>query len=967
MRNGRWINCGLLFVLSLGFVAARATAQDPRRQPTSPAPAKAPSMQAPVPAGKATQLPAAANQQLSNPLPEKPVIDPATAVPPQVPIDLLAQNPPVIVKAEAYAGRPYGLGRVSFRLRGGDEMMDRTGAVMLSDRENRTLYPVITGSPFRTFLQNVIGDRAGGGDPDDMHHVWFLFKGDQPLDISISSSGLANIQVPVENARPRQFDRFLKQWWQAFNAANDDQIEASDYPPIVETYLTIMIGKRLGLDVPPRFKGNPDPLMQTFALLFNAESIRLETIQNSMLNGINPAPANLAMPQPIQWTPLVVNDLPAGIEIEPLAYCVPEECFYLRFGTWKNQIWLQRLLEEFGGDLGRMVQLRGFRYKIQSKFLNQLAIQSTEWDQLFGGNLIDDVAVIGSDTYFNDGSAVGVLLHAKNSRALENNLREKRQQFALANANLNATVQTIKFGEQTIELLSTPNNRYRSFYAVSGDCHLMTTSLKIAQRFLESGAGIRSLAQSAEFQFARYQIPLIRDDTVFVYMSSRFLQELLAPQYQIELRRRNRIVTEMMMLEIARLVATNEGLPRAEVPTLIELGYLPANFGYRPDAGSFQAVGETWYDSIRGQRGFFIPIPDLELTHVTADEAAWFQSRASFFSDSIRSLDPMILAIKRFEYQNNIERVVFDGRVAPFGADKYGWLLARLGPPIKQEIAPNPNDIIRLQASMQGGENNPNVPPHQIFAAVQDAVDPKVDLRPTSILRAIDTFRDTPGYIGAWPKAGYIDWVPGLGGAPDPLGYTYSRLLKLWRLQWDGFSIVSFDQQRLENLKPHLRVMESERPAQVRLVIGDLVNSNLRNWANAVNYRRGWQTSVANVRFLNLLTQQFRIPPGLARPTAERMLDVELFCSLGGKYELSQLPTGRQLWYSTAWPSFSRPVLPEEHAAPLLRWFRGLEMEVSRSETQFYVHGFLDIERQEPESSLPSFDLFGGFGKLFGK
>jgi len=194
----------------------------------------------------------------------------------------------------------------------------------------------------------------------------------------------------------------------------------------------------------------------------------------------------------------------------------------------------------------------------------------------------------------------------------------------------------------------------------------------------------------------------------------------------------------------------------------------------------------------------------------------------------------------------------------------------------------------------------------------------------------MQALREAPGYLGAWPSPGYTDWMPALGREPDPFGYTYSRLLKLWKLQWGQFSVMSFDQQRLESLKPHLKIADRERPAQIRLEVGDLVNSNLRNWANSVNYRRAWQTSVANVRLLNLLSQQFRVTPESARLIVERMLGVELVCSLGGEYRLAELPEGRKVWYSTAWPSFSRPEIPPGHTAPLLKWFRGLEIEVSK-------------------------------------
>jgi len=54
-----------------------------------------------------------------------------------------------------------------------------------------------------------------------------------------------------------------------------------------------------------------------------------------------------------------------------------------------------------------------------------------------------------------------------------------------------------------------------------------------------------------EFKYARYNMPVDREDTIFVYASTRFLQNLLTPQYQIELRRRNQVVTDIMMLEMA--------------------------------------------------------------------------------------------------------------------------------------------------------------------------------------------------------------------------------------------------------------------------------------------------------------------------------------------------------------------------------------------------------------------------------
>lgn len=887
-------------------------------------------------------------------------------------VDLSMQNTPVIVSAEAHAGRPYGIGKVTFRLRDGDEMISRTGATWFTEENDRVHYPVIAHTPVRKFLRLLTRDN--NTSPSDLLTVWFLFEGDETLRARLHGSGVADFEIPVDFTKPRRYERFVDNWWQNFNTNAESQIKDGDYPPLVETYLTSLIGRRLGMNPQARSRLSKDPIIRTFELLFDVESLRVDTIQQAMLVGVDSSQVTLPLPQPIEWSPLSVTDLPTEIEIEPIVRCVPEECFYLRFGTWDNHLWLQRLTEEYGGDLGRMIALRGFKSEIQSKFLDQLAVQSSEFDNLFGGNLIADVALIGSDTYLDSGAAIGVMFQAHNSGLLKTSLDGKRRAFAAERKTDNVSIRKIEIAGTPVSLLSSPDNRYRSFYVVAGDSHLVTTSSTIARRFIEASQGIRSLADTAEFRFARFNMPLDRDDTLFAYMSTPFLQQLLTPKYQIELRRRNQSVSDVLLLEMATLSASSEGVSDVSIPNLIAGGFLPENFGFHVDGSELTFSGGAWRDSLRGRRGYFKPIPDMQIDAVSELETEWFRERASFIAGNIRSLDPMSIGVSRFVKKStvgtakgkSVERVVFDARLLPFGEGSLEWLLSMVGPPMEQEVARSPEDIIRIQASLKGGMSSPGVPTHQVFAAVQDYLDPNLDLQPKSIFEALETFRQTPGYVGAWPNPGYTDWMPRLGSQPDAFGYTYSPLLSLWRLQWNDFSVLAFDQQRLETLKPHLKLVPMERPAQLRIEIGDLLNSKIKAWANTITYRRSWQTSISNVQLLNMLVQQFDISPTRSMEIAERMLNVDLVCSLGGKYELVTLPSGRQIWHSTAWPSFSRPDLPVEYTAPLLQWFRGLDVEASQGETQFQIHGYVDIQRSEQKKALPSFNLFKGFGSALG-
>lgn len=881
-------------------------------------------------------------------------------------LDLVLE--PVILRVEAHAGRPFGIGRLNFRLRRGDEMVLRTGSVLLTEQDNRVFYPVMTKSAVKTFLQTVTGRDAEA--PDDQHTILFLFRGEQPLHLRLEGTAAATEVVEVETRKPRRFQRFAQLWWREMNNMTTRQLNWGDYPGVIETYLTAMLSHRMGLDEPKHVERNKDQLAETFDLLFDVETLRTDEIQRAMTGRADNSTASLPLPPPIGWQPTQIENVSDDLAIEPVAFCIPEECFYLRFGTWQNQLWLQRLMEEYGGDLSRMIQLRGFKQQIQNKFLDQLAIESTELDQLFGGNLIDDVAVIGMDAYIDEGAAIGVLLHASQSAALNRNLLNKRAKFAKDQQQLGANLVDIDYDGTTIQYLSTPDNRYRSFYVVKKSCHLVTTSLRMAQRFVDAARGEQCLGNNEEFRWARSRLPLDRNDTVFVYLSTPFFQQLLSPHYQIELRRRNRVISDMQMLEAARLSASHEGYDFDEIDSLIQNGFLPEKFGVRPDDGVTIVGSSSWSDSIRGRRGFFTPIADMKLEAVTQDEFDWFNETAEFFTNNVRSIDPMVIAIKRYEHESkkNVERVIFDARVAPFGQEKYGWLMNMLGPSLQHQIASSPDDILSFQASLAGGSLNSASDDHHIFAAIQDQMDPSIDLSPTSALKALQMLREAPAYIGAWPKPGYLDWLPGLGGQPDAEGFTYSRILNLWRMQWKDFSVVSFDRDRLERLKLTLAVIPSERPAQIRLTIGDLRESQIKTWVNSVNYRRSWETSIANVRVLNMLTQQFGIPPEIARAVAEKMLNVDLVCALGGKYELYQIHSGRKLWASTSWPSFTAPRQPPDYVAPILNWFRGAEVEVSKSENQFAVHGFLDIERdpQESKMKLPSFDMFKGFGNIFG-
>ncbi|HEX5102593.1 MAG TPA: hypothetical protein VFV87_02200, partial [Pirellulaceae bacterium] len=587
--------------------------------------------------------------------------------------------------------------------------------------------------------------------------------------------------------------------------------------------------------------------------------------------------------------------------------------------------------------------------------------------ELLGDQVIADVALIGRDTFMKEGAAMGILFQAKSTDILKNDLSSQRSRaFAREKAN-GATSETVQIAGRDVSLVSTPDNRLRSFYVIDGNYHLVTTSRDLVERFLAIREGAGSLGASPEFRFARSNMPLTRKDTIFVYFSAAFFQNLLSPQYQVELERRMKSVTDMELLQLARLAAHGENLRYESIDDLVEAGLLPRGFGRRPDGSGPILTDGGMIDSRRGMRGSFLPIPDVKITGLTQAEWDRIDRLNLQYSQQWRRMDPVMVGIQRFalpekEAGPNRERIVIDANVNPLDETKYGWLLSILGPPTKQMVTPAEGDVIMVQASVRGGTLFPSVQPHYLFLGMQD-IAPLVTVQPTGLLQWYNLLRSAPGYVGSVPRAGYLDVLPfNLGGSvPDENGF--SRLpLGLWRRQGGDFSVVSFDPQLLASVTPQLRVVEAETEAQIRAHVGDLNSAKVKPWINGMYYQRAITASAGNTRFIHQLNQQLHVPMGQAKELAEDILDAKLHCSLGGEYQLMEEIGGPQIWESTAWAKRDLSKIPEDFEAPILKWFHGLDMHLLKTGDEISVHAELDMQRKpsEPKIDLPFFNLFGG-------
>lgn len=895
-------------------------------------------------------------------------------------------------QTEAQLGEPFGVGLITLSLTADEAAAAvELDGLALAEADGRALYPVfsegrvsrllgeILGNglpavrqPFQAggvggLLAEILGDRLSVAASDALPstvNVLFLFTGEQPLDVTLYTPAPRSYRlVPRQAANPRGHQRLLQRWWREYNAAARQQTQDGDYPPIVQTYLTSLFSRRLGLPLSserssPSSRSEP---LQVLDLVLGAERLRLQTLRQTNLEGHRVGEAaDQPLPAEIQWQPLPPPAAAAEVEIEPLAARVPEECFYIRFGNFQNYLWFENLQDEHGGDLERMIALRGFDDRAGQRMQQQLALESSPLADLLGPAVIADVALIGRDLFLREGAAVGMLFQARNTRLLGRDLTNQRSAALRAERDRGASLQTMSIGGRDVTLLSTPDHRLCSYYVADGDFHLVTTSRAIIERFLAVGDGRGSLAANGEFRHARSLMPTSRQDAVFVFFSSAFQQGLLSPQYQIELRRRLQAVTDLELLQLAQWAARAEGYRAETIADLIQGQFLPAGFGQRPDGSGPAVVDGRLVDSLRGPRGSLTPIPDVPLGGVTRDEAARFAELTRYAAENWRQMDPLIVGIQRFAMdRQGRERLVIDAQLSPFAEQKYGWLTSLLDRPTRVQVQPAEGDLISLQAAVKGGLLMPSIPPHHLFLGVQDAAVP-ASAPGGGWLQTLQLLRGTPGYLGAWPKPGFLDLLPwGLGGSP-PDAWGYSQLpLGVYRRQWDAFSALAFDPRLLADVTPQLAVVEAEDEAQVRVRIGDVSQAQLQGWVNSLAYARARQASHGNVKLLHALSQQLGVPREQALEVAEDLLDAELVCTLGGEYRLTQAPEQLALWQSDRGPDAAT----DEYLAPLLTWFRGLAADLTMQHDMLVLHATLDMQRKPtaPKIELPFFKgLFGG-------
>ncbi len=427
--------------------------------------------------------------------------------------------------------------------------------------------------------------------------------------------------------------------------------------------------------------------------------------------------------------------------------------------------------------------------------------------KILGPQVIADVAMVGLDPYMPQGAAFGLLFQAKAGPLLAADLTGQRQEALKKYPDAKET--KLRIADHDVSLIATPGGEVRSYYVIDGDFHLVCTSERLVQRFLQAGQGDHSLASSPPFQNARKQLPHDRGDAAFVYASPDFFRNLTSPAVWIESQRRARSLREMKIIELARLEAAAEGVAAVSVPELIAAGLLPANFAARGDGTALVEDAAGMHDSVRGWPGRFVPVADVEVAGATAAESAAYTRFADRFRQEVGQMPPIAVGIRRVPLADGSgETMAADILATPLENVKLGRLPDMLGEPSNQRVGPIAGDLIRGEAVLHailplpGSESEP----HHFFFAAQDfgatLVAEQGRLKPAS---PFSEFAHV--YWGTWPKPGLLKiFSPGnVADGPEPVPAPHDA----WQARRDDFMLMGFQSELVRRVLPELTVATS--------------------------------------------------------------------------------------------------------------------------------------------------------------
>nr|WP_143547821.1 hypothetical protein [Rhodopirellula sp. SM50] len=824
----------------------------------------------------------------------------------------------------------------------------------------------------------------------------FLVNGEKPLEVKLMTRDsvlLERLDIKLVG-QPAALAALKSRWWKSFSKIPK---ELGDEQKLLRRSLAAMLARRYGMPspwpVPQKDDGQEDSVLEAqferaVGMLFGMESVKLAIQEDVKLNeSARSETADQPVPPKPRMASVVIPSF-RDIAIEPMAMHVPEECFYLRTGSLANYKNLRQFLTGWGGNLSDVVDSGALVRQTRDTVEFQLALSPEQTASGPFDQLISDMALVGCDPLFSEGAAVGVVFEAADSFKLADAIKLQRRKMLSTFRDVSERLLSVS--NHRVSLLSTDDNRVRSFYAIDGNYHLVTNSQTLLNRFFQAGRGDRSLGTLREFRYARRKADSAGHQFAFLYLSDPFFQNLVSPHYRIELTRRSRAARELQQFQLAKWLSASEGIEEASIGGFIDAKLLPRGFAVRADGSRPILVDDRFQDSLRGIPGAFLPIPDVPIDKATRSEVIAYRGFLRDYNQQWRRVDPVTVVFTQKEMDAaGLRRIGIEIVITPYARQKYALLERHLADPGRRRFAASDRDLLSVDTAVRMRRGSS---PHLLYIGLRDddvsfeishgqvkLLDQEdgttfaklrsfgvISPPSTEILRMLSSvllngkpLPDTPTRrspppqsplpwstaalpFGAPPSGQllyYFAW--GIANLP-PGGASATKYLKMIESR-DNLTTVAMQSGLRDEVFNEISQENIVDPPKVRMRMRSLSGAEIEPYIQAYTYLASRRVSYQNSRFLADLTHWLNLPPQESQSVIENLLNAKVTCPLGGAYQMKQV-AGMPDYVGTAWNDSSLYELnqtPETWKFPFLDWLR--EMDLRFDLDQNTLHAKVDL------------------------
>jgi hypothetical protein len=370
------------------------------------------------------------------------------------------------------------------------------------------------------------------------------------------------------------------------------------------------------------------------------------------------------------WKKMLAGKKP---EVSFLSRCVPDDFFLAEFRSLNKLLDFLETSEQWGAYLYQQgnqdARTRLFRERLQT----QLAVPSSDLLRPFYDQVVEEVAVAGSDLLLTEGTDITLLFRFQQpalfKRHMESFLADTTKARPDARRShgelLGVAYEHLASADRSVCLYAA--------YPAPG-LHVRSNSLAALRRVLAAikgkdagGKAVRRLGDTAEFRYIRTLLPRgAKEEDGLIYLSDPFIRNLVGPRLRLTERRRLLSYNHLCMIgHAAQLFRTEHGKAAGSLAELVQAGCCPAAFNQGelrcPFGGrySLAADGLTGVCSHCGTTQFLTPCCEMHLEKVSKLEADAYAQFVKDYSEFWHGFfDPIALRIQVTPKRYRLETLI---------------------------------------------------------------------------------------------------------------------------------------------------------------------------------------------------------------------------------------------------------------------------------------------------------------------